>query len=150
LASLITTVANSFRAPKQEKGDTMKYLCLCYYDPAIANTLSANDAEALAAAGQPHYAAWENTGKLALFGGLSDPQAWKSIRPTDTAGNPSSQPVVTDGPYLPTGERIGAFFFVEANDIDEAVQIAAKHPGAHTGRFLGGGIEVCVCESFDA
>jgi hypothetical protein len=128
----------------------MKYLCLCYYDPKIANTLSSSEMEALSAACQPHYEAWENTGRLILLGGLSDPQAWKSIRPTDTPDNAHSQPVVTDGPYLPIRERIGAFFFVEANDINEAVQIAARHPDAHTGRFLGGGIEVCVCESFEA
>jgi len=127
----------------------MKYLCLCYYDPHIANALSPSAAEALSAACQPHYEAWEKTGNLVLFGALSDPQAWKSIRATDTTSNVNSQPLVIDGPYLPTRERIGAFFFVEANNIDEAVAIAAKHPDAHTGRFLGGGIEVCVCESFE-
>ena len=134
----------------------MKFICLCYYDPKIANALSTSEMEALSAACQPHYEAWEKTGKLAELGGLSDPQAWKSIRPTDTPDNVHSQPVVTNGPFLSSGssssssERIGAFFFVEAQDINEAVEIAAKHPSAHTGRFLGGGIEVCVCESFQA
>src|SRR5690554_2025060 len=124
----------------------MKFICLCYYDPKIANALSPGEMEALSAACQPHYEAWEKTGKLAALGGLSDPQSWKSIRPTDTPANTHSQPIITDGPYLSSGERIGAFFFVEAQDINDAVEIAAKHPSAHTGRFLGGGIEVCVCE----
>jgi hypothetical protein len=106
--------------------------------------------EALSAACKPHYEAWEKTGKLAELGGLSDPQAWKCIRPTDTLDNVHSQPIITNGPYLSSGERIGAFFFVEAQDINEAVEIAAKHPSAHIGRFLGGGIQVCVCESFQA
>ena len=134
----------------------MKFICLCYYDPNIANALSPSEMEAFSAACQPHYEAWGKTGKLAELGGLSDPQAWKSIRPTDTPDNVHSQPVVTNGPFLSSGssssssERIGAFFFVEAQDINEAVEIAAKHPSAHTGRFLGGGIEVCVCESFQA
>jgi hypothetical protein len=128
----------------------MKFICLCYYDPKIANALSPDEMEALSAACKPHYEAWEKTGKLAELGGLSDPQAWKSIRPTDTPDNAHSQPIVADGPYLSCSERVGAFFFVEAQDINEAVEIAAKHPSAHTGRFLGGGIEVCVCESFQA
>lgn len=128
----------------------MKFICLCYYDPKIANALSPDEMEALSAACKPHYEAWEKTGKLAELGGLSDPQAWKSIRPTDTPDNAHSQPIVADGPYLSSSERVGAFFFVEAQDINEAVEIAAKHPSAHTGRFLGGGIEVCVCESFQA
>jgi hypothetical protein len=128
----------------------MKFICLCYYDPEIANALSPGEMDALSAACKPHYEAWEKTGKLAGLGGLSDPQAWKSIRPTDSPDNTRSQPIVSDGPYLSSRERIGAFFFVEAQDINEAVAIAAKHPSAHTGRFLGGGIEVCVCESFQA
>ena len=128
----------------------MKYLCLCYYDPKKTDALSPSDVEVLTNACKPHYEAWENTGKLVLIGGLSDPQAWKSIHPTDTTSDMHSQPVVTDGPLIQTAARIGAYFFVEANDMDEAVQIAAKHPGAHTGRFLGGGIEVCACESFES
>ncbi|PUA26301.1 MAG: hypothetical protein B0W54_24065 [Cellvibrio sp. 79] len=128
----------------------MKFICLCYYDPNIANALSPAKMEELSAACKPHYEAWEKTGKLAVLGGLSDPQAWKTIRPTDTSNNAHSQPKITTGPYLSNSERIGAFFFVDAKDINEAVEIAAKHPSAHTGRFLGGGIEVCVCESFQA
>ena len=58
----------------------MKFICLCYYDPKIANALSPDEMEALSAACKPHYEAWEKTGKLAELGGLSDPQAWKSIR----------------------------------------------------------------------
>lgn len=128
----------------------MKFICFCYYDPNIANALSPSEMEALSAACQPHYEEWEKTGKLAALGGLSDPQAWKTIRPTDTLDNVHGQPIIANGPYLSSNERIGAFFFVEAQDINEAVAIAAKHPSAHTGRFLGGGIEVCVCESFQA
>lgn len=127
----------------------MKFLCLCYYDPKIANNLSSSEMEALSSACQPHYESWEKTGKLVVLGGVSDPQAWKTIRPTDTKANSKSPPIISQGHYLSSEERIGAFFFVEAQDIDEAVTIAAKHPSAHTGRFLGGGIEVCVCESFD-
>lgn len=128
----------------------MKYMCLCYYDPKVANSLSAAETRDLTAACKPHYEAWEQSGKLATFGALSDAQAWKTIRPTDAPGNIEAKPIVADGPFLPGGHRIGAFFFVEARDISEAVEIAAKHPTAHTGRFLGGGIEVCVCEAFEA
>lgn len=127
----------------------MKYLCLSYYDPGIANALSPEKTQELAAACKPHYKAWEKSGKLVALGGLSDPQAWKTIRPADTLGNEDGQPTVADGPYLPGGHRVGAFFVVEARNINEAVEIAAKHPSAHTGRFLGGGIEVCVCEAFE-
>jgi hypothetical protein len=128
----------------------MKYICFCYYNPKVASALSPSEMEALSAACQPHYETWEQTGKLVAMAGLPDPQAWRTIRPTDTVDDPNGKPVVENGPYLPGGDRMGAFFFVEANDIDEAVAIAAKHPGAHTGRFLGGGIEVCACDAFQS
>ena len=38
--------------------------------------------------------------------------------------------IVTDGPYAETREVLGGFYLLDVNSIDEAVQIAAKHPGA--------------------
>ena len=43
------------------------------------------------------------------------------------------KPVITDGPYAETREQLGGYFMVEANDLDEALRIAAKIPGAHKG-----------------
>ena len=59
------------------------------------------------------------------------------------------KPTVTDGPYAQTQDQIGVFFVVEAEDIDEAVQIASLHPSAHHGKFFGGGIEVRPCDFFE-
>lgn len=43
----------------------------------------------------------------------------------------------TDGPYIETKEHLGGFIFVEARDLNEAMQIAARIP---VGKF--GAIEV--------
>jgi hypothetical protein len=51
--------------------------------------------------------------------------------------------------YPPAFGTVGAFFIVDAADLDEAVDAAAKHPGAHVGQFLGGGIEVRPCDMFE-
>lgn len=40
---------------------------------------------------------------------------------------------VTDGPFAETREQLGGYFLVEANDLDEAVDIAARIPGAQFG-----------------
>jgi hypothetical protein len=40
---------------------------------------------------------------------------------------------VTDGPFMETREQIGGYFLVEARDREEAVEIAAKIPGARIG-----------------
>jgi hypothetical protein len=53
-----------------------------------------------------------------------------------------AQTSVTEGPYAETAEPLEAFFIIEAEDMDEAVQVASKHPGTHLGAYFGGGIDV--------
>ena len=39
----------------------------------------------------------------------------------------------TDGPFAETKEQLGGFYLIEANDLNEAIQIAARIPSARTG-----------------
>ena len=39
----------------------------------------------------------------------------------------------TDGPFAETREQLGGYFLVEANTLDEAVEIAGRLPGARVG-----------------
>jgi hypothetical protein len=41
--------------------------------------------------------------------------------------------MVTDGPYAETREQLGGYFVIEAKDLDEAIGIAARIPGAKIG-----------------
>jgi hypothetical protein len=41
--------------------------------------------------------------------------------------------VVTDGPFAETKEQLGGYYLVEAKDLDEAISIAARIPGAKHG-----------------
>ncbi len=41
--------------------------------------------------------------------------------------------LVTDGPFAETREQLGGFFMVEAADLDEAIAIAGRIPGARKG-----------------
>lgn len=45
----------------------------------------------------------------------------------------SGKTLRTDGPFAETREQLGGFYMVEAKDLDEAVAIAAKVPGAKYG-----------------
>lgn len=45
----------------------------------------------------------------------------------------SGKPVVTDGPFAETHEQLGGYFLVEAKDLNEAIAIAARIPGARKG-----------------
>ena len=41
--------------------------------------------------------------------------------------------LVTDGPFAETREPLGGYFLVEAKDLDEAIGIAGRIPGARKG-----------------
>ena len=41
--------------------------------------------------------------------------------------------LVTDGPFAETREQLGGFYMVHAKDLDEAIGIAARIPGARKG-----------------
>ena len=41
--------------------------------------------------------------------------------------------LITDGPFAETREQLGGFFLIEAKDLDEAIGIAARIPGARVG-----------------
>jgi len=40
---------------------------------------------------------------------------------------------VTDGPFAETREQLGGFFLIDAKDLDEAIAIASRIPGARKG-----------------
>ena len=37
--------------------------------------------------------------------------------------------LTSDGPFAETKEQIGGFYLVECEDLDEAIEVASKHPG---------------------
>jgi hypothetical protein len=41
--------------------------------------------------------------------------------------------LLTDGPYIETKEQMGGFDVVECADLDEAIEVASKHPMARFG-----------------
>ncbi len=45
----------------------------------------------------------------------------------------NGQVTTTDGPYVETKEQLGGYYLIEARDLNEAIQIAARIPGARLG-----------------
>ena len=41
--------------------------------------------------------------------------------------------LVTDGPFAETREQLGGFFLIDAKDLDEAIDVAGRIPGARWG-----------------
>jgi hypothetical protein len=67
-------------------------------------------------------------------------------RPEDatTVRVEGGQTVRTDGPYLGSSEPVSGWFVAEADDLDAAIEIAARIPPAR----LGGAIEIRPSEAF--
>jgi hypothetical protein len=62
--------------------------------------------------------------------------AGEALTPTSTATTVrvlDGQTVATDGPFAETKEALGGFYLIEAHDLDEAIETAAKIPAAAFG-----------------
>ena len=58
------------------------------------------------------------------------------LQPTSTATSVKvrdGKRFVTDGPFTETREQLGGFFMIDAKNLDEAIGIAARIPGARAG-----------------
>jgi len=63
------------------------------------------------------------------------------LAPPDTATTvrvKDGETLSTDGPFVETKEALGGYFFFEAEDIDSAIELAARVPAAR----MGGAVEV--------
>jgi hypothetical protein len=63
---------------------------------------------------------------------LEDPETATTVRVED------GKPLITDGPFVATKEALAGYLVFEADDIDAAIELAARIPAAR----LGGAIEV--------
>jgi hypothetical protein len=102
----------------------MKYMLLIYLDE---NALSEIEREEC----------YENSAKLArdLYAS-GNYLAAAPLQPTATATSirvREGKRFVTDGPFAETREQLGGYFLIEAENLDEALSIAARIPGAGAG-----------------
>ena len=106
----------------------MKYMLLIHSDGESFESLPEEEqgqifGEYLALAGAP--------------GVLSSHQ----LQPADTATTvrvKNGQTLTTDGPFIEMKEALGGYYLYEADDLDKAIELAARIPAAR----MGGAIEV--------
>jgi hypothetical protein len=63
------------------------------------------------------------------------------LQPVDTATTvrvQDRQTLTTDGPFAATKEVLGGYYLLEADDIDSALEVAARIPAAR----MGGAVEI--------
>jgi hypothetical protein len=105
----------------------MKYLCLIYDEEARRNTMS--EAEGKAQMGE-YYAFTEAIRKSGNFV-AGDPL--ESVRAATTVRVRNGKLATSDGPFAETKEQLGGYYMIEARDLNEAIQIAARIPTVRTG-----------------
>jgi len=101
----------------------MKFLCLVYFEPGALADLTPEEHAALDKASLAYDTQLEKRG---LFIAASALQGASTARTIRRRGRPA--PMVTDGPFAETKEVLGGFIFVEAADMDAAVEIASQIP----------------------
>ncbi len=63
-------------------------------------------------------------------------QGGERLRPTTDATTVrvrDGETVTSDGPFAETKEQVGGYYMVDCKDLDEAIEVAAKIPGAKFG-----------------
>jgi hypothetical protein len=98
----------------------MKYLCLVYaQETKLANM---DDAECQAYDDQ-----------LKKNGRCIASEALQSVETATTVRVREGKVSITDGPFAETKEQLAGFYLVDAADLNEAIDIAAKIPPAREG-----------------
>ncbi|HEX5094356.1 MAG TPA: YciI family protein [Acidimicrobiia bacterium] len=105
----------------------MRYALLICTDEAASAAWSPEEQAASTAA----YMAWgEEMGKRGL---LTGGERLRPITEATTVRVRDGEVLTTDGPFAETKEQVGGFYLVDCKDLDEAIDIAAKIPGAAVG-----------------
>jgi hypothetical protein len=98
----------------------MKYLCLVYLEDRKLHAVADREC---AACGRD----LEQSGVLL---------AAEALQPIDTATTVrirNGQVSITDGPFAETKEQLAGFYLIDARDLNDAIQVAARIPPAREG-----------------
>ncbi len=115
----------------------MKYLCLAYEEEGMLDALSREEWAVLRKETLDYVEDLRRSGRLVIT------HALQSVRSATTVRVRHGRLSATDGPFAETKESLGGFFLIEARDLNEAIQVAARWPSARLGS-----IEVRPIEEF--
>ena len=105
----------------------MKYLCLIYESEKMYETMPKEEQDAMFG----EYFAF--TDGIRQGGQYIAGEALHPVHTATTVRIRNGRLSTTDGPFAETKEQLGGFYLVEARDLNEAIQIAGKIPGARYG-----------------
>jgi hypothetical protein len=105
----------------------MKYVCLVYLVEKDMNAMTKEESDTCTDESLAYDDALRKAGHLVLAHALQPVESATTIRVRN--GRLSA----TDGPFAETKEQLGGFILIDARDLNEAMQVAAKIPLARRG-----------------
>ena len=106
----------------------MKYMLLVCWDAEAMDAQTEPDpGDAQGAGSFPWLDDLQSRGIWVTGDQLAPRRRARSVRVRD------GKPIVTDGPFAETKEAVGGFDILECDSLEEAVEIASRHPLAQTG-----------------
>src|SRR6266496_193542 len=113
----------------------MNYMLLIYQ----GDTPTPNDPEAWARLPEDEQkAVFADYQALTQTPGVTSGQQMQSPETATTVRVQGGRTLTTDGPFVEMKEALGGYLFFEADDLDAAIELAARIPAAR----LGGAVEV--------
>ena len=117
----------------------MKFIVLIYNDPNLLGAVPQPEADTMMRGCLAHADELKRGGRLIESRMLVDPSQAKTIRVRN------GKTTTLDGPFAEAKEVLGGFNLIEAQDMDEALEMASHFPWARTGC-----VEVRALEDIDA
>jgi hypothetical protein len=105
----------------------MRYLCLIYDDEKKWAEMPKEEADAM----MGEYFAF--TEGVKASGHYVAGEALQPVETATTVRVRNGRLSTTDGPFAETKEQLGGFYLIEARDLNDAIQVAAKIPSARIG-----------------
>jgi hypothetical protein len=110
----------------------MKYMLIHYIDETLLNGWEDGEV-ATTPEGDREREAWdeemEARGILVGGGRLKPPRSSTTLRERD------GELLITDGPFAETKEQIAGYSVLECTDLDQAIEVASRHPTVRFGTF---------------
>ena len=106
----------------------MKYLCMIYLDEKLRSAMSASEHVQLNGEALAYDDELRRSGRYVLCQALQDSDTAVVVHARN--GKVS----VTDGPFAETKEQLGGIVLLDARDLNEAIQLAARIPPGRLGR----------------
>jgi hypothetical protein len=105
----------------------MKYMLLIYGDQAARAGMTEQDQQQE----MQEYFAYNQ--ELRTRGAMVSGESLMPVTAATTVRVRDSKMLTTDGPFAETKEQLGGYYVITAKDLDEAIELAAKIPGAKHG-----------------